>query len=75
MQQFQNGLDFQIETPSDEELAKRFAARQQTLDITLDYLTGVDQRHQAPRAKKGHKTRNRKSKHQKKMERINAAVL
>lgn len=62
MQQCQDRLEFRIETPSDEELARRFADQQRGLDGTIK---------QAPRAKAGHKTRNRKSKQQKKQERMN----
>jgi hypothetical protein len=32
MQQVQDRLEFQIETPSDEEIAKRFAENQKSLD-------------------------------------------
>ena len=60
MQQCQDQLQFQIETPNDQELARRFADRQK----------GMPQ-HRKPRAKSGHKPRNRKSKHTKKMERLN----
>lgn len=70
MQQCQDQLDYLIETPSDEELAKRFADRQRELSkLGADGVVRVPRPPQ--RAKAGHKTRNRKSKHQKKQERMN----
>ena len=75
MQQCQDQLNFEIETPDDEELAKRFAANQRmTSEINQAFFSGY-QRPQSPRAKAGHKTRNRKSKQQKKQERMNRDKL
>lgn len=64
MQQCQDQLEFNIETPDDKELARRFADRQRELAV---------KGFQAPPKHNHHagKARNRKSKHQKKMERIN----
>ena len=69
MQQCQDHLEFQIETPSDQELARRFADRQRGVDELRDRLMDGPQQHQKPRAKFGHKPRNRKSKQQKRQER------
>ena len=71
MQQCQDRLEFQIETPSDKQLAKRFAELQRKMDDA----DGVVQKPQANVAKNGHKTRNRKSKKQKKQERMNRAII
>lgn len=70
MQQCQDKLDFQIETPSDQELARRFADRQRELSELEQ-----GERVEAPRYHNKHscKPRNRKSKQQKKQERINRA--
>lgn len=75
MHQVQDQLQFKVETPSDEEMCKRwakaFANRQQGVDAIRDQLMDGPQHHQSNTAKRGHKTRNRKSKQQKKQERMN----
>lgn len=64
MQQCQDQLEFRIETPDDREIARRFANRQKAL---APYA--------GPKRQAGHKTRNRKSKQQKRQERMNRPKL
>tara|TARA_R110000803_G_scaffold5230_11_gene17379 strand:- start:4833 stop:5048 length:216 start_codon:yes stop_codon:yes gene_type:complete len=65
MQKVQDQLEFNVEIPSDSELAKRFAERQRGLSEQVQGLSTYAMN----QAKK--KTRNRKSKKQKKQERMN----
>jgi len=58
MQQVQDRLEFQIETPSDQEIAKRFADNQKSLDGVFNQTTPV-------------KTKKRVSKNAKKLARTN----
>lgn len=70
MQQCQDQLQFNIETPDDRELARRFADHQKELADRLALLT-EDVTVHGFKKPPSFKPRNRKSKHQKKMERIN----
>lgn len=64
MQRCQDQLEFQIETPSDEEIAKRFAEHQR--ELSVDAFSP----NPAPKNRRP-KIRSRKSKQQKRQERIN----
>lgn len=52
MQRCQDQLDFNIETPSDTELAKRFAKRQQFLAGRVDELSTYHQQQNQMKTKK-----------------------
>ena len=69
MQQCQDQLEFNIETPSDEELERRHARNV----ANLERLMGDNPELALPRHKPNRpaKKRNRKSKHTKKLERLN----
>jgi len=73
MQQCQDQLQFQIETPSDQELARRFADRQKELTERLASLTEESETVHGFKKPPSFKPRNRKSKQQKKQERLNRA--
>ena len=72
MHEAQDRLEFQIETPNDQELALRFDDELCKIEESFGVPSHLLQ---ANVAKKGKKTRNRKSRQQKKQERIDRSTV
>ena len=65
MQLVQDKLDFEIETPSNEEIAKRFAENQRSLDGLVNQTTPVKRKKRVTKSAKKLARTNKKFKKQK----------